>query len=68
MYHPLTTRLCVRARTSPLAVRKGEDIPAGEWYICPVCGHLEFLAAGEGEIPERCVVCKAKRASFVKVE
>ncbi|GIQ85776.1 hypothetical protein KIPB_007505 [Kipferlia bialata] len=50
------------------AVRKGQDIPAGEWYICPICGHLEFLEAGKGEIPEKCVVCMAKGSTFIKIE
>jgi len=37
----------------------GQDIEAGEIYICPVCGFTHV-----GEPPERCPVCKVKKESF----
>jgi rubrerythrin len=37
---------------------KDEDV---EYYLCPVCGHVE-----KGKIPAECPICKAKGASFKK--
>jgi len=44
------------------AVQKGEDLTETEFYLCPVCGHIEF-----GSPPEACPVCQAKAASFVQI-
>ncbi|MFN2292413.1 MAG: rubrerythrin family protein [Anaerolineae bacterium] len=41
------------------AADAGDDIEAGEVYICPVCGFTHI-----GEPPERCPVCKAKQDRF----
>ena len=44
------------------ALRAGKDLSAMEVYLCPVCGDLEF-----GVPPERCPICGAPAAKFVKV-
>ena len=44
------------------AVKTGKDLTETKFYLCPVCGHIEF-----GEPPQVCPVCKAKKASFVEV-
>jgi rubrerythrin len=43
------------------AVQKGEDF-AEEFYLCPVCGHIEL-----GAPPESCPICGAKGKVFVQV-
>jgi rubrerythrin len=44
------------------AVQNGEDLEEKEMYICPVCGYTH-----EGEPPETCPVCGAKKKAFKKV-
>lgn len=44
------------------AVRQGQDLPEGNIYLCPVCGHIEF-----GTPPANCPICKAKGSSYVQV-
>ncbi len=44
------------------AVRKGQDLQETKFYLCPVCGHIEF-----GTPPETCPICKAKGTSYVQV-
>jgi len=44
------------------AVRRGEDLAEAEFYLCPVCGHIEF-----GSPPESCPICGAKAAKFIQV-
>ncbi len=43
------------------AVARGADLDVGEFYLCPVCGHIEF-----GKPPEQCPTCGAKGSKFVK--
>lgn len=43
------------------ATEMGQDLKIGPVYICSVCGHTV-----EGEAPERCPVCNAKREKYVK--
>lgn len=43
------------------AVKKGVDPELGAIYICQVCGHTI-----EGEPPEKCPLCGAKRQKYVK--
>ena len=43
------------------AVETGKDYDIGPVYICSVCGHTV-----EGEAPDRCPVCNAKRAKYRK--
>ena len=39
-----------------------ETMQAVDYYVCSVCGHTV-----EGEPPDECPVCKAKRKAFFKV-
>ena len=43
------------------AVQRGEDF-AEEFFLCPVCGHIEL-----GAPPESCPICGAKGKSFLQV-
>lgn len=36
---------------------------AVDLYLCKVCGHI-----AEGEAPDQCPICKAKKASYAKVD
>jgi rubrerythrin len=42
------------------AVQQGKDLDA-DFYLCPVCGYIEF-----GEPTEDCPICGAKATKFVK--
>jgi len=44
------------------AVKKGVDLDVSDFYLCPVCGYIEF-----GAPPEKCPVCSAKKAVFTQV-
>jgi rubrerythrin len=44
------------------AVQNGVDLSEARFYLCPVCGHIEF-----GVPPERCPVCGALAAKFAEV-
>ena len=44
------------------AVQQGGDLAETKFYLCPVCGHIEF-----GEPPEACPICGAKASRFVQV-
>lgn len=46
-------------RTALDAVKSGVDADLGEIYVCPVCGYTM-----EGEAPDNCPVCGAKKESF----
>ncbi|HWR58269.1 MAG TPA: rubrerythrin family protein [Thermodesulfovibrionales bacterium] len=37
--------------------------PDADYYVCQVCGYT-----AEGELPDECPVCKAKKQAFRKVE
>ncbi|MDI9384691.1 MAG: rubrerythrin family protein [Verrucomicrobiota bacterium] len=43
------------------AARQGKDLPQTDFYLCPVCGHIEI-----GEAPESCPICNAKGSKFIK--
>jgi len=43
------------------AASQGKDLADNEFYLCPVCGYIEF-----GKPPEECPVCGAKGAKFLK--
>ena len=51
-------RLYARAKE---AAASGKDLPIGDIYICPVCGHTT-----EGGAPDRCPVCGAAKEMFRK--
>jgi rubrerythrin len=44
------------------AAEKGEDLTETNFYLCPVCGHIEFGAA-----PEKCPICGVAASKFVTV-
>jgi rubrerythrin len=44
------------------AVKSGNDLAEKEFYLCPICGHIEF-----GSPPEHCPICKAPAARFTRV-
>ena len=44
------------------AAEKGEDLTETEFYLCPVCGHIEF-----GSPPEKCPICNAAGTKYVTV-
>ena len=44
------------------AAEKGEDLPVGNIYLCPVCGHIEI-----GTPPERCPFCNVKADVYIQV-
>ncbi len=44
------------------AAEKGEDLTETEFYLCPVCGHIEF-----GTPPEKCPICGVPAAKYVTV-
>ncbi len=41
------------------AAEKGEDLTEVEFYLCPVCGHIEF-----GQAPDNCPICGVKGEKF----
>jgi len=45
------------------AAEKGEDLEEQDMFICPVCGYTV-----EGEAPDECPVCGAKKKAFKKIE
>jgi len=44
------------------AVAQGKDLSELNFYLCPVCGNIEF-----GKAPESCPICGAKGEKFVKM-
>lgn len=44
------------------AVRNGQDLQETDFYLCPVCGHIEM-----GHAPDACPICGAKAKAFVTV-
>ena len=44
------------------AVERGEDLTETNFYLCPICGHIEM-----GEPPESCPICGAKAKAFVRL-
>lgn len=44
------------------AVQKGEDLQVTEFYLCPICGHIEL-----GTPPDNCPICGASAKAFVTV-
>jgi len=43
------------------AVAKGQDVPAVDIHVCPVCGFTM-----DGHAPDQCPLCGAPKAKFVK--
>ncbi len=44
------------------AAGQGQDLAEARFYLCPVCGNIEF-----GVPPDRCPICGAPAAKFVEV-
>jgi rubrerythrin len=44
------------------AVQRGEDLVEKDFYLCPVCGHIEL-----GSPPQSCPICNAKGEMFIRV-
>jgi len=44
------------------AAARGEDLPEGEIYLCPICGHIEI-----GKPSEACPVCGAKAEMYIQI-
>ena len=44
------------------AAQKGQDLSVTDFYLCPVCGYIEF-----GKAPEECPICGAKASKFMQV-
>ena len=50
--------------TEALAMLKsGKDLPAGDIWVCPVCGNTV-----KGNAPEKCPICNVMREKFFKVQ
>ena len=44
------------------AAAQGKDLSEARFYLCPVCGYIEF-----GVPPEKCPICGALGSKFVEV-
>ena len=44
------------------ALQSGADLSQMDVYLCPFCGDIEF-----GKVPDKCPICGAPAAKFVKV-
>jgi rubrerythrin len=44
------------------AVEQNRDLAEARFYLCPVCGHIEF-----GAPPEKCPICGALGSKYVEV-
>lgn len=55
----------VHARLYELALKaaeQGQDLAEAKFYLCPICGHIEF-----GTPPASCPICNAKGSAYVQV-
>jgi rubrerythrin len=53
---------CQLYRAALAAVQQGQDLPARQVYLCPICGNLEY-----GEPPAKCSICGAVGSKFTAV-
>jgi len=44
------------------AIAQGKDLTESNFYLCPVCGHIEM-----GNPPASCPICGAKAEKFIRV-
>jgi rubrerythrin len=44
------------------AVMQGKDLDKVDFYLCPICGNIEF-----GTAPEACPICGTRGEKFIKV-
>ena len=55
----------VHAKLYSLALKvaeEGKDLEVSNFYLCPVCGHIEF-----GEAPDKCPICGLPGEKYVEV-
>jgi len=55
----------VHARLYQLALeaaQQGRDLAETKFYLCPICGHIEF-----GKPPAACPICGAREEKYVQV-
>ncbi len=45
------------------AAAQGKDLAETNFYLCPICGHIEF-----GTPPETCPICGTKGEKYVQVQ
>lgn len=45
------------------AAQRGQDLTEAKFYLCPICGHIEF-----GQPPAACPICSAKAEKFTQVQ
>ena len=45
------------------AAEQGKDLDVDNFYLCPICGHIEF-----GTPPENCPICNLKGEKFITLE
>jgi rubrerythrin len=44
------------------AVSQGKDLTEVNFYLCPICGHIEL-----GKPPESCPICNAKGSKYIQI-
>ncbi len=44
------------------AVEDGKDLEVSNFYLCPVCGHIEF-----GKAPDSCPICSLPGDKYIQV-
>ena len=44
------------------AIQRGEDLSETSFYLCPICGYIEF-----GNPPQACPICGVKGSKFVQI-
>jgi len=49
-------------RSALEAAVAGNDLDVSEFFLCPVCGHIEL-----GEPPSTCPICGVKAAKYVQI-
>lgn len=65
MFSYALTAEAVHAKLYQLALEtaeRGEDLAETEFYLCPVCGHIEF-----GTPPAECPTCRLTGEKFVQI-
>ncbi len=66
MFNYALTAEAVHAKLYSLALeaaQAGKDLAEVKFYLCPVCGHIEF-----GQPPAECPTCQLKGEKFVLVD
>jgi len=44
------------------AAEQGKDLEVSNFYLCPVCGHIEF-----GEAPDSCPICHVPGDMYIQI-